>query len=66
MPKLLDSFTAALLATVALASLLPCYGPAAQIFNLATNLAIGLLFFLHGAKLSREAVIAGAGHWSCT
>ena len=63
MPKLLDSFTVALLATVALASLLPCSGEAAQIFNLATNLAIGLLFFLHGAKLSREAVVAGAGHW---
>ncbi|AOZ49678.1 bile acid:sodium symporter [Chromobacterium vaccinii] len=63
MPKLLDSFTLALLTTVALASLLPCSGQAAQIFNLATNLAIGLLFFLHGAKLSREAVVAGAGHW---
>lgn len=63
MPKLLDSFTLALLATVALASLLPCSGQTAQIFNLATNLAIGLLFFLHGAKLSREAVVAGAGHW---
>ena len=24
---------------------------------------IGLLFCLHGAKLSREAIIAGAGHW---
>ena len=22
-----------------------------------------LLFFLHGAKLSRESIIAGAGHW---
>ncbi|AUH50344.1 bile acid:sodium symporter [Chromobacterium sp. ATCC 53434] len=63
MPKLLDSFTLALIATVALASLLPCSGEAAQIFNLATNLAIGLLFFLHGAKLSREAVLAGIGHW---
>lgn len=63
MPKLLDSFTLALIATVALASLLPCSGEAAQIFNLVTNLAIGLLFFLHGAKLSREAVLAGAGHW---
>jgi sodium/bile acid cotransporter 7 len=28
-----------------------------------TNVAIALLFFLHGAKLSRQAVIAGASHW---
>ena len=28
-----------------------------------TDAAIALLFFLHGAKLSRQAVIAGAGHW---
>jgi sodium/bile acid cotransporter 7 len=28
-----------------------------------TNVAIVLLFFLHGAKLSREAVIAAASHW---
>ena len=31
--------------------------------DLLTVLMIGLLFFLHGAKLSREAVIAGATHW---
>jgi hypothetical protein len=28
-----------------------------------TNVAVGLLFFLHGAKLSREAIVAGATHW---
>jgi sodium/bile acid cotransporter 7 len=28
-----------------------------------TNVAIAVLFFLHGAKLSRQAVIAGASHW---
>jgi len=28
-----------------------------------TNVAIAALFFLHGAKLSRQAVIAGASHW---
>ncbi|OWY39542.1 bile acid:sodium symporter [Xenophilus sp. AP218F] len=63
MPKLLDSFTLSLLATVTLASLLPCSGEAAHAFNLIANLAIALLFFLHGAKLSREAVLAGIGHW---
>jgi len=43
--------------------LLPIQGEAAHIFGIATNLAIALLFFLHGARLSRETVIAGATHW---
>jgi len=63
-PKLLpDNFTLCLIATVVTASLLPCHGQVATGFNWLTNLAIGLLFFLHGAKLSREAVVAGATHW---
>lgn len=53
----------ALVATVVVASLLPCRGQGAVIFGVLTDVAIGLLFFLHGAKLSREAIIAGAGHW---
>lgn len=28
-----------------------------------TTAAIALLFFMHGAKLSREAIIAGGSHW---
>jgi hypothetical protein len=48
---------------VILASLLPVHGQAATAFNWLTNLAVGLLFFLHGAKLSREAIVAGATHW---
>ncbi|WP_250491662.1 bile acid:sodium symporter family protein [Caballeronia sp. GAWG1-1] len=63
-PKLLpDNFTLALVSTVILASFLPCRGNVATAFNWITNVAIGLLFFLHGAKLSREAIVAGATHW---
>ena len=63
-PKLLpDNFTLCLLATVATASLLPSRGETAVAFDWITNFAIGLLFFLHGAKLSREAALAGATHW---
>lgn len=63
-PRLLpDNFTLALIATVTVASLLPCEGTAAVIFGWTTNLGIALLFFLHGAKLSRQAIIAGATHW---
>lgn len=63
-PKLLpDNFTLTLLGTVIVASVLPCRGEAAVAFGWITNIAVGLLFFLHGAKLSREAIVAGATHW---
>jgi sodium/bile acid cotransporter 7 len=63
-PKFLpDNFTLALVGTVTLASLLPCRGEVGVAFNSLTDIAIGLLFFLHGAKLSREAVVEGATNW---
>lgn len=58
-----DRFTMMLVATVLLASVLPISGQAADYFGLATKLAIALLFFLHGARLSRDVVIAGLLHW---
>lgn len=58
-----DNFTLTLLAVVVIASLLPASGQVAVGVGWLTNIAIALLFFLHGAKLSRESVIAGAGHW---
>ncbi|GLQ91830.1 bile acid:sodium symporter family protein [Dyella acidisoli] len=58
-----DNFTLCLIATVITASVLPCRGEAATVFEWLTNLAIALLFFMHGAKLSREAVVAGITHW---
>ncbi len=58
-----DPFTLALLAAVALAWWLPLHGAAAQGFDAFTNLAIAALFFLHGARLSREAILAGLLHW---
>ncbi len=61
--RFLDKFTAMLIATVLLASVLPVQGAFAVWFALATKIAVGLLFFLHGARLSREAVVAGLTHW---
>ena len=58
-----DNFTLALLATVVLASLLPCRGSAARVFDGITDAAIALLFFLHGAKLPRAAIMQGLTHW---
>lgn len=58
-----DNFTLYLLTTVVLASLLPASGRVAQGLEVATTVAVSLLFFLHGAKLSRQAIWAGIGHW---
>jgi sodium/bile acid cotransporter 7 len=58
-----DRFTLYLLGTVLLASLLPCRGGVAVALGHITTVAIGLLFFLHGAKLSREALVSGLTHW---
>lgn len=58
-----DNFTLMLVSTVLIASVLPAQGVVAHGFDLLTTFAIGLLFFLHGAKLSREAAIEGAMHW---
>jgi sodium/bile acid cotransporter 7 len=58
-----DNFTLALLATVLLASLLPCRGEAARIFGGITDAAIALLFFLHGAKLPGSAIMRALTRW---
>jgi len=58
-----DVFTFAILCMVALASVLPVTGTAAVAFGDITAVAIGLLFFLHGAKLSRDALLSGLTHW---
>ena len=58
-----DNFTLALLVTVVLASLLPCRGETARVFDIVTDGAIALLFFLHGAKLPRQAIMQGVTHW---
>jgi len=48
---------------VILASFVPVSGQAAEVFSSITTIAIAILFFLHGAKLSREAVVEGLMHW---
>lgn len=59
----LDRFTVFLIAMITLASFIPVHGHAASIFGTVTNIAIAILFFLHGAKLSREAIVEGILHW---
>jgi solute carrier family 10 (sodium/bile acid cotransporter), member 7 len=59
----IDKFLVALLAVVLLASIAPARGEAVQYLSVLTSVAIGLLFFLHGARLSRAAVLEGIGAW---
>lgn len=54
-----DRFIPVLLATVALAAWLPAEGTALAWLSVASIAAIVLLFFVHGARLSRQAVIGG-------
>ncbi len=61
--QFLDPFLVALIGTVLLASFLPARGQAATLADAATTAGIVLLFFLHGAKLSREAIWDGARAW---
>jgi len=58
----IDLYIAALFGAVLLASVLPARGSFVVVVTAVTNAAIVLLFFLHGARLSREAILAGAGH----
>jgi sodium/bile acid cotransporter 7 len=58
-----DWYLVLIVAMVVAASIAPARGEAARAFGWTTKFAIGLVFFLHGARLSREAVIGGLTHW---
>ncbi|RYE03812.1 MAG: bile acid:sodium symporter, partial [Sphingomonadales bacterium] len=58
-----EPFILTLVGTVILASLLPPQGVWARIFDVAADVGIVALFFLHGAKLSRDAIVAGMRNW---
>lgn len=59
----IDKFLLVLIVVVLTASVFPCEGKGKTFFEYLTTAAIALLFFMHGAKLSREAITAGMGHW---
>ncbi|MFI5958678.1 bile acid:sodium symporter family protein [Cryptosporangium sp. NPDC051539] len=58
-----DPYIVALLTMVALASVLPARGVVEDVLDQLIIVAIGFLFFLYGARLSTETVIAGIRHW---
>lgn len=59
----IDPFLLIMLATVGLASLLPASGQGAVVLDVVTTGAIALLFFLHGVRLKREALVTAAADW---
>ncbi|MFE3824292.1 bile acid:sodium symporter family protein [Streptomyces sp. NPDC059092] len=61
--RAVDPYVAALLGTVVLAALLPATGGAATAVGGAADLAIGLLFFLYGARLSTREALDGLRGW---
>ncbi len=61
--RFFDGYTLALIGTVLLASVLPVSGAAAHALDIVSVIAIAALFFLHGARLPREEIIAGLVNW---
>ncbi|EXG79727.1 bile acid:sodium symporter family protein [Cryptosporangium arvum] len=58
-----DPYIVALLSTVAFASVLPASGVVEDVLDQLIIVAIGFLFFLYGARLSTETMVAGMRHW---
>lgn len=58
-----DRFILLLLATIAVATLVPAQGRAVPVVSALANGAIFSLFFFHGLRIPREAVWAGLRHW---
>ncbi|HET7880904.1 MAG TPA: bile acid:sodium symporter family protein [Acetobacteraceae bacterium] len=61
--RLPDPFVLSLVGVILAATLCPCSGALASIVHAAGVLAISSLFFLQGARLSRDAVVGGIMHW---
>ncbi len=58
-----DLYPLALIGAVAVASMLPARGPIAAALPVVTVMAVALVLFLHGLRLSRAAMLAGATNW---
>ncbi|WP_213572176.1 bile acid:sodium symporter family protein [Rhodococcus sp. USK13] len=59
----LDPFILGILITVGIASLIPADGTALTAFTWATKVAVGILFFLYGTRLSTQEALHGLRHW---
>ncbi|WP_344533355.1 bile acid:sodium symporter family protein [Streptomyces albiaxialis] len=61
--RVVDPYILLLLGTVLVAVLLPASGGVAEGFSWATKIAVGLIFFLYGARLSTREALDGLRHW---
>ena len=59
----IDPFIVALIAAALLASFVPATGRALDVLKIVSVVAIGLLFFLYGTRLSTSETLAGLSHW---
>ncbi|MGJ0118697.1 bile acid:sodium symporter family protein [Williamsia sp. MIQD14] len=59
----IDGFILAILAAVAIASILPAGGGFADVMSWVVVAAIALLFFLYGARMHPREALAGLTHW---
>ena len=59
----IDPFIVALLVAAVVASFVPATGDALDVLKNVSLVAIGLLFFLYGTRLSTPETLAGLRHW---
>lgn len=59
----IDPFIVALLVAAVVASFVPATGDALDLLKNVSLVAIGLLFFLYGTRLSTPETLAGLGQW---
>ena len=59
----IDGYILAIMGMVALAAILPARGTGKDILDVVVHAAIALLFFIYGARISRQAIWTGILHW---
>ncbi|MBB5696798.1 bile acid:sodium symporter family protein [Sphingomonas yantingensis] len=59
----IDTYILAIMGMVAIAAILPARGAGKDVLDIIVHAAIALLFFLYGARISRQAIWAGILHW---
>ncbi|NMB22894.1 MAG: bile acid:sodium symporter, partial [Corynebacterium sp.] len=61
--KRLDPLIVLIILAVIIAIIVPARGTFAEWFDVAVKIAIALLFFLYGARLSTQEALNGLKHW---
>ena len=61
--KKIDPLLLGIIAATIIAFIVPARGTFADVFGVATKLAIALLFFLYGARLSTQEALKGLTNW---